>query len=47
MAHYGAAIPMFGCIVLVVIINSVRHQEGGQVRGMGARIKQGHGAGPH
>ena len=42
VAHYAAAIPMFGCIVLVVIINSVRHQEV-QVRGsgMGPRIRQG------
>ena len=42
VAHYALAIPMFGCIVLVVIINSVRHQEV-QVRGsgMGPRFKQG------
>jgi hypothetical protein len=27
VAHYAAAIPMFGCIVLVVIINAVRQKE--------------------
>lgn len=42
VAHYAAAIPMFGCIVLVVIINAVRHQ-GVHLQGSGMvpRMKEG------
>lgn len=28
VGHYAAAIPMFGCIVAVVVVNALRHQEG-------------------
>jgi hypothetical protein len=38
VAHYAAAIPMFGCIVVVVIINALRHK-GVVIRGPGLPSK--------
>lgn len=43
VAHYAAAIPMFGCIVLVVIINAVR-QKKVDVVASGPRARMGQAA---
>lgn len=43
VAHYAAAIPMFGCIVLVVIINAVRRQKV-EVTQTGLRARMGQAA---